>query len=58
MKQHCVSRIILLLVHRMVGNSELFGVFMCDIAVGRVTQGSRHASGSSPSLKSSFSEQG
>lgn len=43
MKQHCVSRKILLLVNRLVGNSELSGVFMCDIALGHVTQGSQHA---------------
>lgn len=52
-KQRCVSRIILLLVNGLTGNSELSGVFMGDIAQGHVTQGSQHA-GSSPSLKSFF----
>lgn len=44
MKQHCVSRIILLLVNRLVGKSEFSGVLLCDIALSHVSQGSQHAS--------------
>ena len=44
-RQHCVSRIILLPINKLVGNSELLGIFVCDFALGHVTQVPRHTSG-------------